>query len=103
MSTRSSDLGKTDKNCERDKARSAGDKMLSRDPVSLGSDLENLTRVQSALYCFYFIRKPTGWHRMPWCGVWVWQCVTLSAMSCLDTLRSTVRCIISSPHPVSPV
>ena len=29
--------------------------------------------LQSALYCFYFTRKPTGWHRMPWCGVWVWH------------------------------
>ena len=61
-STRSSDHGKTDKNCERDKARSAGDKMLSRDPVSLSSDLENLTqagyRVKSALYCFISYENP---------------------------------------------
>ena len=61
MSTRSSDLGKTHKNCERDKARSAGDKMLSRDPVTLGSDLENLTQASKKFYTIvFFIRKPTG-------------------------------------------
>lgn len=42
------------KNCDRDKARSAGDKMLSRDPVTMGSDLENLTRA-SEFYTIVFI------------------------------------------------
>ena len=40
----------------------AGDKMLSRDPVSLGSDLEILTRARVAdrlsIFFYYFIRKP---------------------------------------------
>ena len=81
--------------------------MLSRDPVSLGSDLEMLTRARVAdLLCIYFLfhqkthrlaSHMASHARVRWLGV------TLSAMSCLDTLGSTVSCIISPPAPPSPL
>ena len=58
--------------------------MLSRDPVTLGSDLENLThRLLKKFYTIVSFSSENPQVDIPWyhCGVWVWHCLRCFALT----------------------